>query len=783
MVQIPEFKSKTTPTSQTGTRARPVVDVTSAAQAPFEGLMGLASDVQKVSTRFYEAQKSLQRKTETSELVDYLIKGDDQSPGLNKLMFDAKSNPNTNTALPNFEKSFQNHRNTIASGIKDNVVKTLFNNKADELYTNNYIDVQSAVWKNVRENSVKTLNNNIELEFNQYLNAGGNTAKKNTSLANIEKLILDANNDGLGLPEDYSKTQIDSLYTLEADRLATDNPELFLQNLDNGYYNDKIDPENLNTLYKSAQSKILTQNKKSISNIKAEGKNIKSDVNELIDIMNSEAFNISTYNNLMTKALQNHEIQIANGLEGIPNVIEDLQIAKYGFDVVQQAKTSTPDDVKSLIDNVKLQKERLSKDPNATIFEQKALITLEEKLGSIHSKMLTESKDDILNMAESFDPAIQIAELNLFETDTQSFYNQSEKRHTQANEIADFYNQPVQYLKKEEKEGIKKILNNGTYEEIQSVLTNLTILGKEDSKQIFVNLGLESEAPVLTHLGLLIYNNNGKMTATTDAILSGIIASRSDNTKDNFKIMKSKMSDASALATVMSDYLQPSLQKNMTNTMSQIEQSAEYIFMDKISRNENDILNANDKEIKQMYEESIQIASGLHKRNNNYYGGFQDFGDGNKIILPQNMPNGNAFTLNNKKNTGFATMKELLQDRITPELLEKSLTFESDIFDTGTNKTVTQKNTILPFDSETGLEMKIEDFFEPDIDSPWYKMFFDDDGEFYDDVFFETAGDGVYYFGIGNPNSSESQYFLDKDGKEVIINIKNILPELLDGLV
>lgn len=783
MVQIPEFKSKTAPTSQTGTRARPVVDVTAAAQAPFEGLMGLASDVQKVSTRFYEAQKSLQRKTETSELVDYLIKGDDQSPGLNKLMFDAKINPNTNTALPNFEQGFKNHRNTIASGIKDEVVKTLFNNKADELYTNNYVDVQSAVRKNLIENSIRTLDKNIELEFNQYLNAGGNTAKKNSSLANIEKLILDANNDGLGLPEDYSQTQRNSLYTLEADRLATDNPQLFLQNLENGYYNDKVDPENINTLYKSAQSKISTQNKKSISSLKAEGTNIKSDVNELVDIMNSEAFNISTYNNLMTKALQNHELQIANGLEGIPNVIEDLQIAKYGFDVVQQAKTSTPDDVKSMIDNVKLQKERLSKDPNATIFEQKALITLEEKLGSIHSKMLTESKDDILNMAESFDPEIQITELNLFEQDTQSFYNQSEQRHTQANEIADFYNQPVQYLKKEEREGIKKILDNGTYEEIQSVLTNLTILGKEDSKQIFVNLGLESEAPVLTHLGLLIYNNNGKMTATTDAILSGIIASRSDNTKDNFKNMKSNMSDAAALATVMNDYLQSSLQKNMTNTMSQIEQSAEYIFMDKINRNENDILNANDKEIKQMYEESIQMASGLHKRNNNYYGGFQDFGDGNKIIIPQNMPNGDAFSLNKKKNTDFATMKELLQDRMTPELLEKSLTYESEIFDTGTNKTVTQKNTILPFDSETGLEMKVQDFFEPDIDSPWYKMFFDDDGEFYDDVFFETAGDGVYYFGIGNPNSSESQYFLDKDGKEVIINIKNILPELLDGLV
>ena len=79
--------------------------------------------------------------------------------------------------------------------------------------------------------------------------------------------------------------------------------------------------------------------------------------------------------------------------------------------------------------------------------------------------------------------------------------------------------------------------------------------------------------------------------------------------------------------------------------------------------------------------------------------------------------------------------------------------------------------------------MELKDFFEPDIDSPWYETFFDDDGEFYSNVFFETAGDGLYYIGIGNPNSSENEYFMNAQGQEIILNIGNVLPELLDGML
>ena len=206
MVQIPEFKSKTGLTSQTGTRARPVPDITAAAAAPFEAAAELAGDVQKVSTRFYEAQKSLQRKTEATKLVDLFLKGDETTPGLNQLSYNAQNNPNTNIALQEYQTGYDNLLANLSKNAKDPVVKQIFTSKANELYNNEYLNVQSSVWKNIREDGLRTLDQNINFEINKILNAGGNKAQEFASKFNLEKLIEDANKDGLGLPEDYFNT-------------------------------------------------------------------------------------------------------------------------------------------------------------------------------------------------------------------------------------------------------------------------------------------------------------------------------------------------------------------------------------------------------------------------------------------------------------------------------------------------------------------------------------------------------------------------------------------------
>jgi len=772
MVQIPEFTAKTTLTSQTGTRARPVPDITAAAAAPFEAAADLAGDVQKVSTRFYEAQKSLQRKTEASEKIDYLIKGDENNPGLNRLMFDAQNSTDTNTALPNFQNGFNSHKNNILSGIEDPVVKQLVEAKADELYTNNYIDVQASVWKNIRANGITTLEKNLELEFNQYINAGGNNSKKLASEQNMAKLVQDANNDGLGLPEDYLETQMQNLYTLDAEKLAYDNPEVFLKNYENGYYDKLINPENLLAIYKAADTRQGTINKKYVSSVKAQGTAIGSKVNDLEDITNADYFNITSWNNLMAEAEENHKLQISLGLPGIAEELEKLVIIKTNFDVIDKAKKSTPDKVAAEIDRVKKENTRLSKDPNANPFEQKVYIKLEESLKEIHSKMVSEIGNDLLNMAEDLDPERDFVELDFFEKDTQAFYMASQNRNKEAQEVADFYNVPLQLLKKEEREFIKDRLMNGTIEEKETLLINLAIVGGENLKDVFVNLSMEKNAAVYTHIGLLMYNNNGMPTETTRSILNGIEIIKSDRYNDLETVMKDKI-NVEEYTQIAIDYAPASTSNNLKNLTAQISQAADMIFADKLYRNENNMLSNRDS-IYEAYEESIQMASGLVKKGNEYYGGWQNFGEGNKILLPQNMVNAQPFE-QKSIDSKYPTVQEMIEEGLTAELLEEALTYDFNVYDTGTGKTITQTKTLLPYLEGEGGELKPQDLFE----SEGKNILFDDDGKLFENIFLETAHDGMYYIGMGNNNDGTGEYFRNKDGSEILFNLKRIVPDLL----
>jgi len=774
MVQIPEFKAKTAPTSQTGTRPRPVPDITAAAAAPFEAAADLAADVQAVSTRFYEAQKSLQRKTEATKQIDYLIKGDENNPGLNKLMFDAQNNPDTNTALPQFEQGFTTHKNNILSGIEDNVVKQLVEQKADELYTTNYVDVQASVWKNIREDSVKTLEENLNREFNSYITAGGNTAKKNTAMNSIEGYVEDAANDGIlsVSKEEYLQTQMQNLHTLEAELLASENPEVFLKNYEDGYYNEKVSPENLVTLKKLADTRKATNDKQTVAGIKTEGTAIAAQIRDFTSITNADYFNINTFNTLLAAAVQNDAAQRAVGLPGLQKEIEQLAIIEQNFNIIQKAKKANPDEVKETLDQVRLENQRLSKDPNADPFQQKLLIQLETSLESIHSTMLTEMPNNLLNMAEGFDGELKFTELDLLEQDAQTFLLASGNRRKQASEVADFYNVPLQLLKEEEKENIKQVLTTGSYDEKVTVLTNLAILGREDLKSVFVQLGMEKDASYYTHVGLMILANGGRMDNTTMSILKGAELMGTDRAKDLYTIIGEHM-DAATIPLLLVDYMPTSMVNNLENLMPQIDQSAQLIFLHKLSLNQNNILgSSSEKEIQKLYEQSIQEAAGMMKKGDEFYGGFQDF-NGMKILLPQNMPNSEPYQFT-KNSSNYPTVQEMLEDALTPELLEKAFTYEFETYSTGQNTTITETKKVLPVTEIDG-ELSVTDLFEKEGKN----IFFDDDGKFLDSIFLETADDGMYYIGLGDPNSGTAEYFRDADGKEILFNLKKIIPDLL----
>ncbi len=773
MVKIPEFTARTQPTGQGGASLRPTPDITGAATAPLEAAANLAGTAADIASKFSLAQTSLQRKNEAAEKIDFLIKGDENNPGLNKLMFDASNSTDTANALPNFQNSFNNHKTNILNSIDDQVVRTIFSEKADEIFTNNYIDVQSNVWKNIRTNSITTLDKNLEFEINNYVS--GNAAKKNSALANIDKYITDAKADGL-VDDNFRDITYQNMYTLEAEKMASDDPNKFLDLYEDGFWNDKISGDNLNTIYKSAGVAVNKINTSIKGDIKAAKTDVISDFNNLKDVMSGGSMNITSFNEIESRmtAIDSQLKQI--GEPGLEDELQELQIYKINFDTVEKAKLLPANEVKQALDQVNLKIEQNEQKENVSLFEQKALLSLRDSLSDIHSKMVSGFGDDMLGVAETFDPSLNIQELDLTMTDSNMFAEMSKNRVSTANKVADRYGITdfIQYLKPEEREQAKFIFENGSRDQIQTMLLNLVTLSKNGgSIRVFQNIGMGADSAMYAHIGLELLNSNGVLTETTAAMINGLVAKRDGTVDDAFRTVKSNLVEPQLFELLFQEYGSASLNNNMPNLMMQIKGGADLIFRDFLLTNKNGILEMKDNDLQKMYELAIQMAAGLQKKGGIYYGGYQEFGDNNKIILPRSMPNGNPFSY--YKNDGrddILDLKSLLEEKLTLELLEKAFTYNVPVYDSGTQKMIDTPKLIEPIGSD-GNKISLEDFIVKE-------GLFSDDKVFSPNLYLETAGDGLYYLVNGNPNTGEGLYYVDEEGDEIIFNLNNILADLLD---
>ena len=207
----------------------------------------------------------------------------------------------------------------------------------------------------------------------------------------------------------------------------------------------------------------------------------------------------------------------------------------------------------------------------------------------------------------------------------------------------------------------------------------------------------------------MILANGGQMDNTTMSILKGAELMGTDRAKDLYNIIGEHM-DAATLPLLMIEYMPTSMVNNLENLMPQIQQSADLIFLHKLSLNQNNILqSSSEKGIQKLYEQSIQEAAGMMKKGDEFYGGFQDF-NGMKILLPQNMLIVNLINLHQIA-LNYPTVQEMLEDALTPELLEKAFTYEFETYSTGQNTTITETKKVLPVTEIDG-ELSVTDLFE-----------------------------------------------------------------------
>lgn len=746
MVQIPEFKAKTGLTSQTGTRARPIPDITAAAQAPFTAAAELAGDVQKVSTRFYEAQKSLQRKTEATKLIDQYLKGDENTSGLNQLSFDAQNNPNTNSALQDFQKGHDSLVANLSNGIKDPVVKQLFTSKTNEIYNNEYLGVQSAVWKNIREDGLRTLDQNINFEINKILNAGGNKAQEFASKINLEKLIEDANKDGLGLPEDYFNTVSRTVDLRKADKLVTDNPGLFLQNWENGYYNDKIDPDNLMTLRDRALGKQTAALKSTIADVKTAVNDAVSDIDDLLDPLgDGVTIGVADYADKITKAYTVRQQAEAYGLTDLVTEMDDkiVEFERYyrNSGDIDSARYYNRTE---LIDLIKVEEEISSniEDTEAKLIQLNKVDNLKKILKGMDAEM----DDNMLGYYQSVRPNIAIPEVDL--TDPNIPLETTLTRNIFAQKVRNELDprSTIQYFTKNERAFIADRLEKSTDpNEIKTILTNISIIAGDDNIEVLGRLNVDN--PALAHLGLLLVAGD---SVTTQNLLEGYIKSKDNDNVKVFETFQTETFTADSLMSIKFDLITADFRNQHPNLSTQISEAADLIFMNMVINDKNGIRSkgargdVTSSAAKKLYTEAIQMAAGMSYKQGDdgkmkAFGGFHEYQDGNYILLPQNMYNSDL-------SDNVPSIKELLENNLDADLLSSSLSG-------------------VPYDPEARKDI-------PAI------SFFDEDGGLKESLYLETIGDGQYYITYGNPITNNVAYYKDKQGKPIIFDMKSIASEL-----
>jgi hypothetical protein len=767
MVQIPEFKAKTQITSQTGTRARPVADIGAAAAAPFEAAARLAGDVQKISSKFYEAQTSLQRKTETSKLIDQYLKGSENTPGLNELSFDAQNNPDTNTALPGFQKGSESLIASLATTAKDPVVKQLFTSKANEIYNNEYLNVQSSVWKNIREDGVKTLNNNIEFETNKILNAGGNKAQEFASRINIEKLIEDSARDGIPMPNGYFETVMKTVEERKAEKLVVDNPSVFLENYKNGYYDKSIEPKTLNILSNKAQSAIETGIKTLKAQVKSDISQLKSDTNDFLEVTkNPNLFgSLTDLQDLYSRGDVLIEYSKQFGLEDeVTPLLEKINSAAENFQNITLMRNSPLPVVQEELTRVTRENtEAAMSGKGVTIAESDYQSNLEKLVG----KMETMINKDILNMAEDFGIAA-VPDINFLESDFDTFKQEADNYRAIVTQISNRYDRSeIQYFKPEAIDNIKNYTKTADFDGMTTLIRNITYISGDDAAIAFGELA--KSVPMFSQAGLMMMMNDGRHTEVTKNMLDGWLKVRDND--QNKKIVESfKLSNLEVIDgffTVTNNLLPPSLDEVLPQTKNQIFESAKYIFYNKVLESPTLIAVAQEDdpysdEAIDAWDLSIQEAAGLVQYGDGYFGGIAEFGDDNHIILPQEMRNGTV-------DKSFTDLKTFLEDTLDQELFDLA---------TATYETPNMTEEGIQF-KEPGQE------FLPKINRPFYegKEFLAKDlFENKDKIYLKNTEEyGKYHIYFNNPNGDIYDIYKDKDGKEIVFDLSAILPRLKES--
>ena len=687
----------------------------------------------------------------------------------------ANRDPDTENALGNWENGIKNLKTQLTRGVTDLYTKQLIEQELDENVALERAKVSSNINKNVLDqseiifqNEVETLKNNIIRNHSHF------------DIISLEKLIGDESIihkraakgelklNGVPVTSDiYIEAVKKDIFTVMGENMAKDQPERFKFYNRQGFWDDKLTPELIQSYEDKADVAIASKLSNQISNLKSSATILTTSIDNFIDPTNPEFFGDTnqyftyktqaedTINDLLAVGENEKAQKLAIKLDALNSAFvnhnEIRRLQELPLDQVQDYWAILNQDVRN-----KSGKEDVSLKSNLLGHVETLMNYMETEIGA----------GRVIEMAESF--GMNIPTINWMDTNP----NEIAQYQASMGFLMNKYGlTEMPFFRESDLAQINEVFKTGSKQDILQLASNVAQVSGIYANDAFTDLS--NNSPAIAHLGKLMNMNKGGMTQATEHIVDGWIALRDPGFANTFSKIPLDAIDESGLGyrEITFDFLGNILDNtDLQETKTQITESARFIFANMIAENGElqGLINANnltDKRLREAWGMSIQYAAGMVIDGSGAKGGIEKF-NGKPIIIPQEKANGtlDQFNLAGQfKSNDAPSLELLLENHLTDELLyDATATISVDA--SGRSEDVFLNG--MP--SEFNLKGEFVDYIDA-------KELFAG----HEKIYLETNEYGEYFITFGDPGDPAHEYYKTKDGKKVTLNINRILSALI----
>ena len=686
----------------------------------------------------------------------------------------ANRDPDTENALGNWENGIKNLKTQLTRGVTDLYTKQLIEQELDENVALERAKVSSNINKNILDqseiifqNDVETLKNNIIRNHSHF------------DIISLEKLIGDESIiheraakgelklNGVPVTSDiYIEAVKKDIFTVMGENMAKDQPERFKFYNRQGFWDDKLTPELIQSYEDKADVAIASKLSNQISNLKSSATILTTSIDNFIDPTNPEFFGDTnqyftyktkaedTINDLLAVGENEKAQKLAIKLDALNSAFvnhnEIRRLQELPLDQVQDYWAILNQDVRN-----KSGKEDVSLKSNLLGHVETLMNYMETEIGA----------GRVIEMAEKF--GMNIPTINWMETDANKFAQEVEIYQASMGFLMNKYDLPeMPFFRESDLAQINEVFKTGSKQDILQLASNVSKMSGIYANDAFTDLS--NNSPAMAHLGKLMNMNQGGMTQATEHIVNGWIAMRNDETASLVGKVELDKLDNDYL--IISETMLGDILTNVPETFTQITESSKFIFANMIAENSElrQLIiddDGNNEKLQAAWRMSIQYAAGMVVDGSGAKGGIEKF-NGKPIIIPKEKSNGtlDQFDLAGQfKSNDAPSLELLLENHLTDELLfDATATISADA--SGRSEDVFLNGMPSDFDADG----KFVDYIDA-------KELFDN----YEKIYLETNEYGEYFITFGDPGDPAHEYYKTKDGKKVTLNINRILPALI----